>query len=305
MRVELGVNVDLTGRFTPVEEEVGRVVEMGFEWLYCDGGVCNMPEENFERVRKAIESAGAKVWSVHSTALLPKLGEPASAILGRHGEIVERTAALMSHCLTHHPGQWADSGLDFFDEAGIQRVLGTLPPGYAHRVHVEVLQGIAREAERYGIEPTIENLVPGFGGVDYYRLEKLIALADEAGVGICFDIGHYRVHQPDPVEGLLAIGGRLKETHLNDSLGEIGEGVPANDIHMPAGLGIINWPEVIYALRAIGYERPVIFEQGGPCHAGFDRLKLSEATVRNWRLFEELIERHEPLRRMLEAKFPA
>jgi len=295
MRFELGVNLDLTGRFRPVEEEIGRVVEMGFDVIYCDGGVCNMPEEDFLAVKKALDAAGARVWSVHSTAMAPPIGEPAERIMGRHREIIERAAALGARCLTHHPGWWWGMGDELTDVEYMKARYRELPDGYAWDVHIETLRSIADEAARYGIEPTIENLGE-FAGWFIPDLDALIAMADEAGVGICYDVGHDYVLGGDPAVAVMKIGWRLKETHFNDSFGRIGDGVDANDVHCPAGIGLVDWPRVIVALEKIGYDRPVVFEQGGPGRAGLDRLALSRITLTNWRIFEELLEKHPPLR---------
>jgi len=300
MRFELGVNVDLTGRFYPPEEEVGRVVEMGFDVLYCDGGVCNMPEADFLRVKRAIEDAGARVQSVHSTAMAPKLGEPADSILPRHREIVERAAQLGAKRLTHHPGQWWGLGEELTDNDRMAELLGGVDGDYPRRVHVEVLRGIAEAARPKGIEPTIENLPSNFAGGLFADLDDLISLADEAGVAICYDLGHGFVEGFDPAWALLKIGRRLAETHFNDSFGRLSESIGDNDVHTPAGIGVVNWPEVIVALERIGYNRPVVFEQGGPGRAGLDRLALSQVTLTNWRLFEELLEKHPPLRQAAE-----
>ena len=299
MKFELGVNLDLTGRFYPVEEEIGRVVEMGFAVIYCDGGVCNMPEDDFRAVRKALEAAGARVWSVHSTAMAPPIGEPAERILGRHREILERAAALGARCLTHHPGWWWGMGDELMDVEYMKTRYRELPDGYAWDVHVETLRSLADEGKRYGIEPTIENL-GAFASHLIPDLDTLIAMADESGVGICYDLGHGYVAGYDPAAALTKIGRRLKETHFNDSFGRIGDDIAVNDVHCPAGIGLVNWPRVIVTLERIGYDRPVVFEQGGPASAGLDRLALSQVTSTNWRLFEELLEKHPPLREYIE-----
>jgi len=300
MKFKLGVNCDLTGVQVGVEEEINRVMEMGFDVIYCDGGVCNMSREDFDTVRKALASAGARVWSVHSTLMCPELGCGADEVIDGHKKILERAQALGARCLTHHPGQWQGLGEKLCQPELMLDMLRRMPEGYVYRLHVEILRDIVERADHYGIEPTIENMPIHFGGGLFSDPDELVKLADEAGVGICMDMGHAVFSGFEPLSMLNKFGHRLKETHFNDSFGHISGDYAYDDVHMPAGIGLVNWPAVIYMLEKIDYTRPVVFEQGGPQSAKMDRLALSEITLKNWRIYEEFYEKFPPIKEYIE-----
>ena len=260
-----------------------------------------MSDKDFNNVRRAIETAGAPVWSIHSTEMAPRPGEPASAILNHHKKIIERGAALGARCITHHPGQWHGLGKKISDPNFMKSLLDTLPKGYARMVHVEVLQAIKQEARNFGIEPTIETCPTYiYGGGLFWSPDRLISLADEAGVGICYDTGHWYYSGIEPIRALSAIDYRLKETHFSDSFGKISPDYRGCDVHTPCGIGVINWPAVICMLEKIGYKRPVVFEQNDSTGIELGVLEGGRISISNWRVFEKLATQYKPLRNHIE-----
>ncbi len=83
----------------------------------------------------------------------------------------------------------------------------------------------------------------------------LIRLADELGIGICWDTGHANISAQTQRESLLLVGKRLKMVHVNDNWAE-------DDIHLAPFLGNIAWPEVMGALKEIGYRGSMNLEVG-------------------------------------------
>jgi sugar phosphate isomerase/epimerase len=118
-------------------------------------------------------------------------------------------------------------------------------------------------AER-GLVAAMENLGPGDMGGDVRELIDLVDEANRDNVRICLDTGHahwcnqtdwsqsphdpgpYPLPTPSVPEATRLIGDRLVTLHVQDSLGP-------EDGHRIPGLGDIDWPEFIAALRDIRY----------------------------------------------------
>ena len=302
MHFTLGTNVDLTGKVYPVAQELDHVRQIGYEQVYCDGGLCTMPDDQFREVLSAIRSRDMSVWSLHSTEMLPPPGQRAAAIRDRHREILDRAVALGARCVTHHPGQWRGLSMKLMDREYMRELYKSLSEEYVHGVQREVLEQLVEDATERGLEPTIENLPPNFAGGFFFGIDTLVTLAEAAGIGICFDTGHAFFSGLDPVAALRKIGARLAETHFNDSFGHITEDYSGDDVHLAAGLGYLDWPAILCTLEQIGYERPLTFELGGPHGSGMDRLAIIAANFSNVRLLEDAINKHPPIRQFVEAR---
>lgn len=109
------------------------------------------------------------------------------------------------------------------------------------------------EAEKAGLALALENMRgPGksapkeilrFGT----ETADLIKLADDLGIGICWDTGHANISAQRQEESLLLIGSRLRMVHVNDNFAE-------DDVHIAPFLGNTDWAGVARGLKGIGYE---------------------------------------------------
>ena len=87
----------------------------------------------------------------------------------------------------------------------------------------------------------------------------LIQLADsyrDPMVGICWDTGHANQAMHDQGRALRAIGGRLKNLHLNDNH------YGGRDEHLLPYMGEVDWPAVLEALVDIDYQGVLNYEVG-------------------------------------------
>ena len=118
---------------------------------------------------------------------------------------------------------------------------------------VRTLAELARYVKGSDFTICLENLR---GETNPETAEDLCALidavGDDANLGICLDTGHLHIkreREQTQRDFIRAAGKRLKALHIadNDTTG---------DMHlMPYGRGTIDWPEVMTALRDVGYDR--------------------------------------------------
>jgi inosose dehydratase len=103
------------------------------------------------------------------------------------------------------------------------------------------------------------------------EVERLLEQTDAGTVGLLLDTGHYVYGGGDPLDLLRRHGARVKYVHLKDARGSELERVRATDIAMdeawrrgvfcPLGEGVVDFPGVVEALRARGYQGWLIVEQ--------------------------------------------
>ena len=124
-------------------------------------------------------------------------------------------------------------------------------------------------------DPAIRRFCTGTG--------DLIALADELGIGICWDTGHANISGQEQEESLRMIGKRLLLVHINDNFAE-------DDVHIAPFLGDTDWASVARGLRAAGYRGSLNLEVTcsrlpEPLRPGYARYMASSA-----RLLRRMIE---------------
>jgi sugar phosphate isomerase/epimerase len=122
------------------------------------------------------------------------------------------------------------------------------------RAFVASLRELAPIATDLGVRLAIEN----GGGGWHADVGHLLALIAEAGVhgavGICLDTGHRHLHG-DVASAVHTAGRSLITLHVHDNHGQ-------RDEHLMPLDGTVSWPEVVRALRAIGYPGVFMYEIG-------------------------------------------
>lgn len=103
--------------------------------------------------------------------------------------------------------------------------------------------------------------LPGDPPYPYTRAEELLALMRDIGddcVGLCLDTGHANIEAQDVPAMIRTLGHALKTVHLNDNYGRIGP--IYEDLHLFPGYGSLNWPELLRALREVGFRGAINME---------------------------------------------
>lgn len=183
--------------------------------------------------------AWAKMDAVgHSSYYLP---------IGHPFEPVRRAAtAMLVECVA------------LFAELGV-RWMNVHPDAHApmHDRAFTVQQNLASLSElvdagrRLGVGIMVENVPAGFNTPEQLA-DLLEPLPD---LGLHLDVGHANLRVPyNTTEALLArYGARLRHVHLHDNNGD-------GDQHLPLGVGSIDLPRMVRAIRQSGYDGTITLE---------------------------------------------
>ncbi len=139
------------------------------------------------------------------------------------------------------------------------------------------------EAAKAGLTLALENMRgPGRSAPKEIRrfgteTADLISLADELGIGVCWDTGHANISGQDQEKSLLLIGKRLRMVQINDNFAE-------GDVHIAPFLGNTDWAGVARGLKGAGYRGSLNLEVGcgrrpEPLRADYARYMASSARL--------------------------
>ena len=108
---------------------------------------------------------------------------------------------------------------------------------------VESMKEIHEHTNKSGVVIAIEPL-NRFETHFINRGEQALALADAVSpdVGVCLDCFHMNIEEVDLLETIRAIGPRLRDFHV------------ADNNRMACGMGALDWPSIVGALRDINYD---------------------------------------------------
>jgi sugar phosphate isomerase/epimerase len=143
---------------------------------------------------------------------------------------------------------------------------GVTPPGTdedtAWKRLAEALAPVLDAATRAGVplavEPEPGHLLASLA--DFHRLRR--ALGDPAALGLTLDIGHCQCLEPlPPADCVRAAAPWLRHVQIEDMRRGIHE-------HLPFGDGEIDFPPVLEALAATGYQALTVVELPRHSHAG-------------------------------------
>lgn len=120
-----------------------------------------------------------------------------------------------------------------------------------HDQVIKQLSPFVEYAERIGVKIVVENMriTPSFYESHRYCQcpDELCDVADELGVGVCWDFGHANVSGVRQSEGLAYIGKRLKVVHVNDNSG-------FEDEHIFPFSGSVDWKDAMHGLALAEFE---------------------------------------------------
>jgi sugar phosphate isomerase/epimerase len=125
----------------------------------------------------------------------------------------------------------------------------------AHRA--SMIAAVADYAKGGVTRICLENLTPRIGFSTVADAQQMLAAVDRPNVGVCLDTGHANISGVCCADFVRELGPKLWALHIADNLG-------TNDDHMlPFGRGTVPWPEVMTALREVGYSGLFNFEVPG------------------------------------------
>jgi sugar phosphate isomerase/epimerase len=160
-----------------------------------------------------------------------------SASLDDLKRCVDWLEAAGGSCLVVHPGGLSDQ------------------QDFANRREALIL-GLHRLADHVSgtsVTVCVENMPSGvFPGSRMADLHAIVAEINRNGVALALDTGHAHIAS-DLATETVAAGARLATTHVHDNDAR-------QDVHLPPGLGSVDWLRWIEALDAINYRGPVMLE---------------------------------------------
>jgi len=225
-----------------VYEEVRLIADLGFDFI----DLTLEPEETFsgtvdvKRLKRAIESSGLGVvghtaWYLPVGSPFPELREVAVNELGRCLRVCKELGATKMNL---HPSM----KVPLHDEE------------WVISQNVDALARLIEMARPLGIDVMIENM-PNFSRVAH--LKPILEAVPEAK--LLLDAGHANLDSPyNHTEELLAhFGDRLAHVHVSDNRGG------HDDMHLPLGVGNINWAKIVKALKNAGYDGTITIEVFG------------------------------------------
>ena len=120
--------------------------------------------------------------------------------------------------------------------------------------NAEAIARLAEDAEERGVTLMVENLGGSFARPE--DLAPIFAASERARFHL--DVGHAHMWrgagEPNGAAELLeAFGERLAHVHVHDNLG-------GEDLHLPLGVGTIDWEEAVSTLKAAGWDGTVTLE---------------------------------------------
>lgn len=108
-------------------------------------------------------------------------------------------------------------------------------------------------ANKIGVTLTVENMICYHKKFPYPIArfcsdpETLCKVADELGIGVCWDTGHANISLLKQSEALAYVGSRLKMVHINDNFA-------LDDVHIPPFIGTIDWEDTMKGLSVTGFD---------------------------------------------------
>jgi inosose dehydratase len=175
-----------------------------------------------------------------------------------------------------HAGRASTPGVPRLTDAGLDRVAG-------------LLEDLANEAREIG-HPLAFHPHVGTYVETADETERLMAATDPDLVGLCLDVGHWRLAGGDPVEAIDRYGARIRHVHLKDvdvavaarlRTGEIPDFVAAlrERIFTELGRGELDLPGVIDALDRHEYRGWLIVEHDTSWRPAAESAAISRAIV--------------------------
>jgi len=242
-----------------VERTIQIVAELGFKGIELSGVRPHINPEDYtkddlKRLRSLLDSEGLKVVGLHTDD-----GSPHTSTLVHENERARRWK--INHLKTcAEVASQLGAGL-VTTTAGYSWTIGT-PKEKAWQWVKQGLQEASKSCADYGVVIALEPC-PGTVVIDSRDGIKMLDDVSSDNVRLLLDTGHamisfhntWKESGPHPVDAILESKKYLAYVHADDNNGMLDE-------HLVPGTGVIDFEDVVKALRQIGYEGYVSFELG-------------------------------------------
>lgn len=233
----------------PLAEAFGEAKEKGFEAVeVCMGDAGDLTPETTEDECKTIKSeaekAGVEIASVATGlywqySLTDDREEVREKARGITRSLLERAAWLGVDAVLVVPG-----AVDIFFKPDAPAV----PYDVVWKRSLEALQELAPFAEKAGVAIGVENVWNKFL-LSPLEMRSFVDEIKSDYVGVYFDVGNVILFGY-PEQWIRILGDRIKRVHIKDFKRSVGTAKGFCDLLE----GDVNWPEVMKALKKIGYD---------------------------------------------------
>ncbi len=258
---ELGLTTDFD--MAAIQRSLDRNRALGYETVEYSH-LCHLTTDEASEIGAYAESIGLESWSVHAESpfgfVLGATEEEATGYLNNAIEVCYAVGAQV--VVVHAP---ILLGLTLGDLPDIPELLAQ---------DMAVLGPAQTWAAERGVELALEN------GRTLAHWVYILSLIEQLGadhLGVCVDTGHANLGDLGAPRAIRMAGPRLLTLHLHDNWGEV-------DDHLPPGQGNIDWPNVLSALREVGFSRPLQLELTDRApHRAYDQALEMELGYQNTR----------------------
>ena len=225
-------------RAEPIETTLARISKMGYESIEIQGA----PQlYDLEKVKGLLKEYGLKCWGSVTLMedglnLMSSSAEERGNSVRYIHSLIDMVAYLGGEVVSVVPGTVGKIVPDGLPEDEWALAVEGMKQVYAYAESKDI---------KIGIEP-----INRFETYFVNRAAQAYALAEATGpnCGVCLDIFHMNLEEADWEQALRSCADRLHGFHV------------ADNNRMAPGMGALNWPKIIAALKDIGYDGAVSVE---------------------------------------------
>jgi sugar phosphate isomerase/epimerase len=218
-----------------VYDEAMLCGDMGFDFLDLTIEGPSAAQVDLARLRPILDSYGLTVTG-HTDPCLP-YAYPVEGIRKACFKELERCAGIFSalgaKVMNIHPC--------YFSPPAMRKDLLLF--------HIQALQSIVEMVSSHGMTVVLENYSAPFDRVSTFKT----LLAEVPGLKLHLDFGHTNFGTDNYQSFCTELGEHIRHVHFSDNRSRA-------DDHMPLGIGTVNWPDAVNALKATGYTDTITLE---------------------------------------------
>lgn len=226
----------------PLETTLARIARLGYSAIEIQG----TPEKyDTAEVRRLLQKYDLRCWG-SVTLMLEERN-----LLARDEAQRARSVDYMKACVT----MVAELGGEVLSAVPgtVGKIVPDATPDEEWRWAVESMKEVYDHAQRHGVRIAIEP-INRFETYFINRSEQALALAEAVGpdCGICVDVFHMNIEEADTFASLRKAGRRIANVHV------------ADNNRLAPGMGTFDWPRLLEAVRATGYDGAISVEFSPP-----------------------------------------
>ena len=268
-------------------------LENHFSWLHehgirCIAGACwpGQTEDVIRKMDRLMEKFEMRMASLHGwVALLSSDGND-DRLKPAYAPLFELAKRWKAEAIVLHYGDLAQDAKPAVWWSNTDYIAGLGLKEFGRR-QSRMAEWICGEASKSNTVIALENLTQFWPySYDVAEMAETIRGWNIPNLGICFDNGHANLGDINPAQALSSLGKTVVTTHLHDNYGWKGPRSANHivDLHLPPGLGTIDWRALLLAFRKSDYRGPYIFEVE-------TKETVWDMTLENWAAFETLADK--------------